>query len=138
MLCCGSYGLYAYILGKKGLVQGLAFSSKARKKLFDFRRDFILGRFHILPRGPHYSLSCCRKFLVLYYARWCCYICESSKSLYRPEWDYYLRSSLFGTRCFPLHLVGPVRTRNTPQLCRVVDQQMAELHRGIMLQGKEH
>ena len=45
MLCCGSYGLYAYILGKKGLVQGLAFSSKARKKLFDFRRDFILGKF---------------------------------------------------------------------------------------------
>ena len=37
------YAVYAYMLGRRGLSQGLDFISDARKRLFDFRRDFLLG-----------------------------------------------------------------------------------------------
>ena len=37
------YSFYAFVIGYKGLQQGLSFSSEARKKLWQLRRDFILG-----------------------------------------------------------------------------------------------
>ena len=39
-----SYACYAYALGTRGLHNGFGFSSKSRQKLFDFRRDFLIGQ----------------------------------------------------------------------------------------------